>query len=60
MMLLILSPILSRVGYGITWRTLTVMMWGGLRGAVGICLALEVYKSKKLCKFEKVGPKVLK
>lgn len=31
---------------------------GGLRGAVGICLALEVFRNKKLCIYKKIGPKV--
>jgi len=31
----LLYPILKRTGYGINWRTALVMLWGGLRGAVG-------------------------
>ncbi len=31
LMLIMLSPLLSRVGYGIEWRNLIVMMWGKLR-----------------------------
>jgi len=58
-MILILSPVLIRTGYDINWRDLLVMVWGGLRGAVGVCLALEVYKNKKLCTLDQVGSKVL-
>ncbi|XP_071477800.1 sperm-specific sodium:proton exchanger-like [Diadema antillarum] len=36
------SPILARIGYGLTWRNAVVMTWGGLRGAVGLALALVV------------------
>ena len=36
----LLYPILKRTGYGINWRTALVMLWGGLRGAVGLALAL--------------------
>lgn len=31
LMLIMLSPLLSRVGYGIEWRNLIVMMWGKMR-----------------------------
>ncbi|CAG7640037.1 unnamed protein product [Allacma fusca] len=58
-MLLVLSPCLSRLGYGLTWQNMIVMMWGGLRGAVGICLSLEVYTSPELCKKPQIGPKFL-
>lgn len=57
-MLLVLSPCLSRMGYGMTWQIMTVMMWGGLRGAVGICLALEIYTNYRICKMSDIGPKV--
>ncbi|GMH43152.1 hypothetical protein BSKO_11074 [Bryopsis sp. KO-2023] len=38
----ILYPILSRMGYGLTMKDAIVMVWGGLRGAVGLALALIV------------------
>ncbi len=38
----IFSPILKYTGYGLTWRNAAVMMWSGLRGAVGLALALVV------------------
>lgn len=39
---IILMPILKRVGIGITWQKATVLVWGGLRGAVSLALALFV------------------
>lgn len=37
------SPILMRIGYGLSWQNAVVTAWGGLRGAVGLALALQVY-----------------
>lgn len=37
------SPILMRIGYGLQWQNAVVAAWGGLRGAVGLALALQVY-----------------
>ncbi|XP_030844648.1 sperm-specific sodium proton exchanger isoform X1 [Strongylocentrotus purpuratus] len=42
MVISLFSPILSRIGYGLTWRNAVIMTWGGLRGAVGLALALVV------------------
>jgi NhaP-type Na+/H+ or K+/H+ antiporter len=36
------SPILRNLGYGLTWKEGFIMMFGGLRGAVGLALALLV------------------
>ena len=36
------SPLLSRIGYGMSWRSGVAMTWGGLRGAVGLTLGLMV------------------
>ena len=36
------SPLLKRTGYGLTWEEGCVLVWGGLRGAVGLALALIV------------------
>jgi NhaP-type Na+/H+ or K+/H+ antiporter len=33
-------PLLQRLGYGITWQGAIVASWGGLRGAVGLALAI--------------------
>ena len=44
----VLSPLLTRMGYGITWETIIAMTWGGLRGAVGLALALVVEHTPEL------------
>ncbi|XP_023213509.1 sodium/hydrogen exchanger 8-like, partial [Centruroides sculpturatus] len=41
-MIVLFSPLLSRLGYGLKWQEVIVMTWGGLRGAVGLALALLV------------------
>jgi NhaP-type Na+/H+ or K+/H+ antiporter len=38
----IFAPVLGRIGYGLTWKEAAVMVWGGLRGAVSLSLALLV------------------
>ncbi|KAL9955551.1 hypothetical protein ACROYT_G036889 [Oculina patagonica] len=48
------SPILMRIGYGLSWQSAVVAAWGGLRGAVGLALALQVYIDHPL-----IGGKVL-
>jgi len=40
--LMLLWPILKNLGYGITWQEILVVAWSGLRGAVGLVLALLV------------------
>ena len=35
-------PILTHIGYTVDWKQVTVITWGGLRGAVGLALALVV------------------
>lgn len=52
------SPLLARLGYGIKWETICVMTWGGLRGAVGLALALVVEHEPGLANSE-FGSKVL-
>ena len=43
----LLYPLLSflgkRAGLPLSWRAAVVMWWGGLRGSVGLALALGVY-----------------
>ncbi|CAH1803170.1 unnamed protein product [Owenia fusiformis] len=51
------SPILARIGYGLPWRNGLVMTWGGLRGAVGLALALQVVQDSNLNN-ERIGNKV--
>ncbi|KAK9814099.1 hypothetical protein WJX72_000644 [[Myrmecia] bisecta] len=45
---LLMYPILRRTGYGITWRTALVMVWSGVRGAVGLVLALFLLLDQKI------------
>jgi NhaP-type Na+/H+ or K+/H+ antiporter len=52
------SPLLSRIGYGLPWRNSTVMIWGGLRGAVGLTLALIVAQEPDLDPTGRVQQKV--
>jgi sodium/hydrogen exchanger 10/11 len=39
---LLMYPALRKMGYGMDLKMLTMMTWGGLRGAVGLALALMV------------------
>ena len=39
-------PLLKRWGTRCTWKHVCVMWWGGLRGAVGLALAVSVYHTK--------------
>jgi NhaP-type Na+/H+ or K+/H+ antiporter len=41
-MVLTFYPFLTRSGYGITTNELIVLIYGGLRGALGMCLSLFV------------------
>ena len=41
-MLYILKPLLVKTGYGITSNEIIVLCYGGLRGALGLTLALMV------------------
>ena len=41
-----LSPILINIGYDINRKGLLVIVWGGLRGAVSLSLALVVVQSQ--------------
>ena len=39
-------PLLKRLGTQCTWQEAVVMWWGGLRGAVGLALALAIHHTK--------------
>ena len=52
-----LFPVLKRVGYSMTWKDVVVITWGGLRGAVGLALALVVAQTAAI-NFDKIGCKV--
>lgn len=41
-MVLIFLPFLKYFGYGVTKAEIWVLIWGGLRGALGLTLALMV------------------
>ena len=41
-MLVMFMPLMSRMGYGLNWKELTIIAYGGLRGAIGLSLALLV------------------
>eukprot|EP00930_Biecheleria_cincta_P067383 TRINITY_DN5392_c0_g1_i8.p1 TRINITY_DN5392_c0_g1~~TRINITY_DN5392_c0_g1_i8.p1 ORF type:complete len:878 (+),score=147.84 TRINITY_DN5392_c0_g1_i8:160-2793(+) len=34
-------PCMARLGDGLTWREASMMVWGGLRGALGLALAVD-------------------
>jgi hypothetical protein len=40
--IMLLSPLLTQLGYGLTFQQACVITWGGLRGAVGLALAMIV------------------
>lgn len=40
-------PALNRMGAKVTWQEAIVLVWGGLRGAVGLALAVEVSNIKE-------------
>mmetsp|Transcript_32040 Transcript_32040/g.75122 ORF Transcript_32040/g.75122 Transcript_32040/m.75122 type:complete len:1329 (-) Transcript_32040:124-4110(-) len=42
LVLLLFSPLLTRLGYGVTPKEGLILVWGGLRGAVGLTLGLLV------------------
>ncbi|MEN8147349.1 MAG: sodium:proton antiporter [Campylobacterota bacterium] len=45
---LILMPILKRIGVGVTRQKATVVVWGGLRGAVSLALALSLAQDEAI------------
>ena len=49
LMLMFFHCILSRTGYGSTWQSASVLMWGALRGAVSLALALQVNHNAGFC-----------
>ena len=50
-------PLLKRIGIGITREKATVLVWGGLRGAVSLALALTVAQNELIPR--EVGDQVL-
>lgn len=47
-MIYTLYPILRKFGYGISIRESVILGWGGLRGALGMSLALMVYSTDSI------------
>lgn len=43
-----LFPALRKLGYGLSFKQLIVISYGGLRGAVGLLLALNVDLNHKI------------
>ncbi|OII76805.1 sodium hydrogen exchanger family protein [Cryptosporidium andersoni] len=41
-MVLVLLPLLSRIGYGLTMKEAIILIWGGLRGGVSLALAMSL------------------
>lgn len=54
---LLFMPLLSRIGVGITKEKALVLIWGGLRGAVSLSLALVVAQNENISK--EVGDQIL-
>jgi len=50
-------PVLKRIGIGITREKATVLVWGGLRGAVSLALALTVAQDDLIAK--ETGDRIL-
>jgi NhaP-type Na+/H+ or K+/H+ antiporter len=48
LMVLTLLPILRSFGYGVTMKEFVVIVYGGIRGAVGLCFALLVSSDEQL------------
>ncbi len=42
LVILVLYPFMKKTGYGLTFRESFILAWGGLRGALGLTLALMV------------------
>ncbi|XP_075422849.1 sperm-specific sodium:proton exchanger-like isoform X3 [Ascaphus truei] len=43
-----LSPLLCRMGYGFNWRWGTIIIWSGLRGAFTLNMALVAFQTENL------------
>lgn len=56
-MVVILSPVLAHTGYPMNWKSMLVIAWSGLRGAVGLALALVVEQTPGIPQ-DTIGSKV--
>ena len=59
LMLYLFSPALRRMGDGVSPQELGVMAWGGLRGAVGLALALSLQNSDDAVVDRKLGVQIV-
>jgi NhaP-type Na+/H+ or K+/H+ antiporter len=50
MLLLMLLPIMRRLGYPMDIRHCVLMTWGGLRGALALFLSLQIFNNQKISK----------
>ncbi|BFZ04051.1 hypothetical protein BsWGS_07090 [Bradybaena similaris] len=61
--ILMLSPVLQHLGYGLTWQDGLVTTWSGLRGAIGLALSLIIFNyfnfDPHLEQYSSVGSKIL-
>ena len=53
--ILVLFPLLRNTGYGMDWPSAVVSAWGGLRGALGLALALMMEHELTAAGEEKTG-----
>merc|ERR1719199_2259351 len=53
--IVLLLPILKRTGYGMSWQGALVAWWGGLRGALGLALALVMEAQLEAFGFVYIG-----
>lgn len=42
LMVLTFYPFIQKIGYGLSKKELVVLIYGGLRGALGLCLSLII------------------
>lgn len=47
-------PILQQLGYGVTLKECAIMVWGGLRGAIGLALAIVIEHEPKVEKKDSI------
>lgn len=47
-MIAMFFPLMKRIGYGITFKDSIILCWGGLRGAIGLALALIVVSEESI------------
>lgn len=48
LMIIILLPLINKTGYPLNWKDTIILSYGGVRGALGLALALIIYKDAEL------------